>query len=134
MGGFRPPYPSTMVTAAHGLRRGGDSSGAPEIDADQSGDALALRAGRFVRCRAWETRHGVYERQPEKDASGLSDSPESSGRVGERQPFEAVKMEVRRSELAFDHCRALEIVSDRQFLRDADAAMRLDRILADEFG
>src|SRR3546814_5010445 len=41
-------------------------------------------------------------------------------------------MEIGAAELAFDHRRALEIMADRQFLRDADAAMGLDSVLTHE--
>ena len=50
----------------------------------------------------------------------------------QRQLFKTIEMIVGRTELVFDHCGALEIMADRQLLRDADAAMRLYRILAHE--
>jgi len=50
----------------------------------------------------------------------------------ERQLLEAIEMEVGTAELVLDHRGAFEIMADRKFLRDADAAMRLDCILSDE--
>lgn len=57
-----------------------------------------------------------------------------SGCVGERQPLEPIQMEIRRTKLTFNHCRALEVVANCQLLRDANAAMRLDRALPHELG
>src|SRR3546814_14907885 len=54
--------------------------------------------------------------------------------VPQCQPFIARHVMVGASELALDHRRALEIMSDGQFLRDAEAAMGLERILDDEPG
>src|SRR3546814_12195093 len=48
--------------------------------------------------------------------------------VPQCQPFIARHVMVGAAELALDHRRALEIMADGQFLRDADAAMGLDRI------
>jgi len=50
----------------------------------------------------------------------------------DHEPFKAIIMVIGRTELAFDHRRTFEIVADGQFLRDTDAAMRLDGVLANE--
>jgi hypothetical protein len=48
------------------------------------------------------------------------------------QRFKPVHMMIGCAELALDHRRAFEIMTDRELLRNPDAAVCLDRILANE--
>lgn len=57
-----------------------------------------------------------------------------NGLIGQCQTFEALKMIICRTELTLNHGRTFEEMTDCQFLRDADTAMRLDRVLTDKFG
>ena len=54
------------------------------------------------------------------------------GNLVDGDPFKPLIMIIGRTKLAFDHCGAFEIVAYSEFLRDPNAAMRLDRVLADK--
>ncbi len=119
------------------FRRGtADAAARAGDDGDLAGE---IERGVFHGCcslifsRHCEARYAIGRRSPDGDDSRMRARTRNDDLHQPAALGDAAQMVVRVAEGVFDHGQPLEVVADLGLHGHADAAMELDRLLADEF-